>query len=102
MFPGVGLQSGKFRKSQDQYGPPKNIGCRRWEDMERRWRKGGQTLTFQASQAPGEDQPERLEGKCLCELVPLEEKGSIRFSCRAQPTVREHYLQGAEYRHFCS
>jgi len=60
MFSGVSLQSGKFCKSQNQNGPPKNIGGRVREDVERRWRKGGRILTLQVGQAPGEDHPERL------------------------------------------
>lgn len=57
MFSRISLQSGEFGQPQDQYGPPKNIGRRRREDVERRWRKRGQILTFQVGQAPGEDRP---------------------------------------------
>jgi len=58
VFSGISLQSGEFGQPQDQYGPPKNIGRRRREDMERRRRKRGQILAFQVGQAPGEGHPE--------------------------------------------
>ena len=60
MFSGVSLQSGQFRKSQDQDGAPEDIRRWWWENMERRRQKNSLILASQMSQAPGEDCPKGL------------------------------------------
>jgi len=78
MLSRVSLQSYKFCDSQDQDRPPENIARRRREDVERGRPKASRILavqmSLQVSKTPGEDRPERLQCKRLCEFMPLEER----------------------------
>jgi hypothetical protein len=61
IFSRVSLQSCQLRELQNQDWALKNVGRRRWKDMERRWQEKTllrRILVSQVSQAPGEDCPE--------------------------------------------
>lgn len=62
IFSRVALQSFQLREAQNQDGALKDVGGRRWKDVERRWEERAlrRILVSQVGQAPGEDRPERL------------------------------------------